>query len=74
MNTRIEVANLHRLLGASMNYVTHDQTEAMTLADRIVVLRDGRVEQIGRPMKLYNDPANQFVVGFLGSQSLDFPG
>lgn len=75
MNTRIEIANLHRKLGASMIYVTHDQTEAMTLADKIVVLRDGRVEQIGSPMELYNNPANQFVAGFLGSPSMNFfPG
>jgi multiple sugar transport system ATP-binding protein len=75
MNTRIEIATLHRQLGASMIYVTHDQTEAMTLADKIVVLRDGRVEQIGSPMELYNNPANQFVAGFLGSPSMNFfPG
>ena len=75
MNTRLEIANLHRSLGASMIYVTHDQTEAMTLADKIVVLRDGRVEQIGTPMELYNNPANQFVAGFLGSPSMNFiPG
>ncbi|MBV6638898.1 MAG: ABC transporter ATP-binding protein [Mameliella sp.] len=72
MNTRIEIAALHRQLGASMIYVTHDQTEAMTLADKIVVLRDGRVEQIGSPMELYNNPANQFVAGFLGSPSMNF--
>ncbi|MEL6523017.1 MAG: ABC transporter ATP-binding protein [Pseudomonadota bacterium] len=72
MNTRIEIANLHRQLGASMIYVTHDQTEAMTLADKIVVLRDGRVEQVGSPMELYNNPANQFVAGFLGSPSMNF--
>lgn len=72
MNTRIEIANLHSQLGASMIYVTHDQTEAMTLADKIVVLRDGRVEQIGSPMELYNNPANQFVAGFLGSPSMNF--
>jgi multiple sugar transport system ATP-binding protein len=72
MNTRIEIANLHRQLGASMIYVTHDQTEAMTLADKIVVLRDGRVEQVGSPMELYNNPANQFVAGFLGSPAMNF--
>ncbi|MCV2887778.1 ABC transporter ATP-binding protein [Ruegeria aquimaris] len=72
MNTRIEIANLHSQLGASMIYVTHDQTEAMTLADKIVVLRDGRVEQIGSPMELYNNPANQFVAGFLGAPSMNF--
>jgi multiple sugar transport system ATP-binding protein len=72
MNTRIEIAELHRKLSAAMVYVTHDQTEAMTLADRIVVLRDGRVEQVGSPMELYNDPANQFVAGFLGAPSMNF--
>jgi multiple sugar transport system ATP-binding protein len=72
MNTRIEIAELHRKLNASMIYVTHDQTEAMTLADKIVVLRDGRVEQVGSPMELYNNPANQFVAGFLGSPSMNF--
>jgi len=72
MNTRIEIADLHRKLGTAMIYVTHDQTEAMTLADKIVVLRDGQVEQIGSPMALYNDPANQFVAGFLGSPSMNF--
>ncbi|MEL7213390.1 MAG: ABC transporter ATP-binding protein [Pseudomonadota bacterium] len=75
MNTRLEIASLHKQLGASMIYVTHDQTEAMTLADKIVVLRDGRVEQIGTPMELYNNPANRFVAGFLGSPSMNFfPG
>lgn len=72
MNTRIEIADLHRTLSASMIYVTHDQTEAMTLADKIVVLRDGIVEQVGSPMELYNDPANRFVAGFLGSPSMNF--
>jgi len=72
MNTRVEIAALHRALGASMVYVTHDQVEAMTLADRIVVLRDGRIEQIGTPMQLYNDPANKFVAGFLGAPSMNF--
>jgi len=72
MNTRIEIANLHAQLSASMIYVTHDQTEAMTLADKIVVLRDGRVEQVGSPMELYNNPANKFVAGFLGSPAMNF--
>ena len=72
MATRVEIARLHRQLGASMVYVTHDQTEAMTLADRIVVLRDGKIEQIGSPMALYNDPDNQFVAGFLGAPSMNF--
>ncbi|MGB7268208.1 MAG: ABC transporter ATP-binding protein [Albidovulum sp.] len=72
MATRVEIARLHRKLGASMIYVTHDQTEAMTLADRIVVLRDGKIEQVGTPMELYNDPINQFVAGFLGAPSMNF--
>jgi len=72
MNTRIEIASLHRSLAASMVYVTHDQTEAMTLASKIVVLRDGMVEQVGSPMELYNNPANQFVAGFLGAPSMNF--
>lgn len=72
MNTRVEIAALHRTLSASMIYVTHDQTEAMTLADKIVVLRDGYVEQVGSPMELYNNPANRFVAGFLGSPSMNF--
>jgi multiple sugar transport system ATP-binding protein len=72
VSTRFEIATLHRSLNASIIYVTHDQTEAMTLADRIVVLRDGKVEQIGTPMELYNAPANQFVAGFLGSPAMNF--
>ncbi|MCE8546440.1 ABC transporter ATP-binding protein [Ruegeria pomeroyi] len=72
MNTRIEIANLHRQLTASMIYVTHDQTEAMTLADKIVVLRDGRVEQVGSPLELYNNPANRFVAEFIGSPAMNF--
>ncbi|MCK0097384.1 ABC transporter ATP-binding protein [Yoonia sp. F2084L] len=72
MNTRIEIAELHRTLSASMIYVTHDQIEAMTLADKIVVLRDGRIEQVGSPMELYNNPANRFVAGFLGAPSMNF--
>ncbi|EEW26526.1 ABC transporter ATP-binding protein [Rhodobacter ferrooxidans] len=70
--TRIEIAKLHRDLDATMIYVTHDQIEAMTLADRIVVLRDGRVEQVGAPMDLYNDPDNTFVAGFIGSPMMNF--
>ncbi len=72
MNTRLEIANLHRQLKTSMIYVTHDQSEAMTLADKIVVLRAGRIEQVGSPMELYNNPANQFVAGFLGSPAMNF--
>ncbi|MFN7224198.1 MAG: ABC transporter ATP-binding protein [Paracoccaceae bacterium] len=70
--TRIEIARLHRDLGATMIYVTHDQVEAMTLAHKIVVLRDGRVEQTGSPMSLYNDPDNTFVAGFIGSPQMNF--
>ncbi len=70
--TRIEIARLHRDLAATMIYVTHDQVEAMTLADRIVVLRAGRVEQSGAPMDLYNDPVNTFVAGFIGSPQMNF--
>jgi multiple sugar transport system ATP-binding protein len=70
--TRIEIARLHRDLAATMIYVTHDQVEAMTLADRIVVLRAGRVEQVGSPMELYNNPANTFVAGFIGSPQMNF--
>ena len=70
--TRIEIARLHRELGATMIYVTHDQVEAMTLADKIVVLRAGKVEQVGAPMELYNDPANTFVAGFIGSPQMNF--
>ncbi|TNC51228.1 ABC transporter ATP-binding protein [Rubellimicrobium rubrum] len=70
--TRIEIARLHRELGATMIYVTHDQVEAMTLADRIVVMRAGVVEQVGPPMQLYNDPSNTFVAGFIGSPRMNF--
>ncbi len=71
INTRIEIANLHRTLGATMVYVTHDQIEAMTLADRIVVLNEGRIEQVGTPIELYNHPANLFVAGFIGSPKMN---
>ena len=69
--TRIEIARLHRELGATMIYVTHDQIEAMTLADRIVVLRAGKVEQVGTPMELYTNPANTFVASFIGSPQMN---
>jgi multiple sugar transport system ATP-binding protein len=72
VNTRLEIAKLHRELKATMVYVTHDQVEAMTLADKIVVLNQGRVEQIGSPMELYNAPANLFVAGFIGSPQMNF--
>ena len=68
---RVEIARLHRDLGVTMIYVTHDQVEAMTLADRIVVLRAGRVEQIGSPEALYETPANTFVAGFIGSPRMN---
>ena len=69
---RLEIAKLHNDLGATMVYVTHDQVEAMTLADKIVVLRAGRIEQTGAPMHLYNDPDNIFVGGFIGSPQMNF--
>ncbi|MEH7830553.1 ABC transporter ATP-binding protein, partial [Gemmobacter denitrificans] len=69
---RVEIARLHREIGATMIYVTHDQVEAMTLADKIVVLRAGRVEQVGRPLDLYHDPDNRFVAGFIGSPAMNF--
>ncbi|MBA1143538.1 ABC transporter ATP-binding protein [Mesorhizobium neociceri] len=69
---RVEISRLHKELGTTMIYVTHDQTEAMTLADRIVVLRGGHVEQIGRPLDLYDNPDNQFVAGFVGSPKMNF--
>jgi multiple sugar transport system ATP-binding protein len=72
VNTRLEIARLHRELKATMIYVTHDQVEAMTLADRIVVLNKGVVEQVGSPMELYNNPANLFVAGFIGSPHMNF--
>jgi multiple sugar transport system ATP-binding protein len=72
VNTRIEIARLHRELQSTVIYVTHDQIEAMTLAQKIVVLRDGRIEQVGSPMKLYKDPDNMFVAGFIGSPAMNF--
>ena len=72
VNTRLEIAQLHRRLKATMIYVTHDQVEAMTLADKIVVLNGGRIEQVGGPMELYNSPANEFVAGFIGSPKMNF--
>ncbi|MEO8409650.1 MAG: sn-glycerol-3-phosphate ABC transporter ATP-binding protein UgpC [Propionivibrio sp.] len=69
---RVEIASLHQELGTTMIYVTHDQVEAMTLADKIVVLRQGVVEQIGSPLELYNRPRNKFVAGFIGSPKMNF--
>ncbi|MDR9762894.1 sn-glycerol-3-phosphate ABC transporter ATP-binding protein UgpC [Rhizobium redzepovicii] len=71
VSMRTEIAKLHHRLGATMIYVTHDQTEAMTMADRIVVLRDGNIEQAGAPIELYNRPANAFVAGFLGAPHIN---
>lgn len=68
---RLEIAALHRRLGNTMIYVTHDQTEAMTLADRIVVLKDGQIEQVGTPMELYQSPKTEFVAGFIGSPKMN---
>ena len=72
VHMRIEIAKLHRQLATTMVYVTHDQVEAMTLADKIVVLRAGKVEQAGSPLDVYNDPANVFVAGFIGSPKMNF--
>ncbi|MCG3267094.1 ABC transporter ATP-binding protein [Yoonia sp. I 8.24] len=69
---RVEIARLHKEIGATMIYVTHDQVEAMTLADKIVVLRAGRIEQVGAPLDLYRDPDNKFVAGFIGSPAMNF--
>jgi len=71
ISTRAELAALHNRLKTTMIYVTHDQVEAMTLADRIVVMRAGRIEQIGRPLDLYNAPANLFVAGFIGAPRMN---
>ena len=72
VQTRIEIARLHRRLGTTMIYVTHDQVEAMTLADKIVVLRGGNIEQIGTPIELYENPQNMFVAQFIGSPKMNF--
>ncbi len=72
INTRIEIAKLHRSLKATTVYVTHDQVEAMTLASKIVVINQGRIEQIGAPLDVYHRPANLFVAGFIGSPKMNF--
>ncbi|WP_193140896.1 ABC transporter ATP-binding protein [Meridianimarinicoccus sp. MJW13] len=69
---RVEIKELHQRLGTTIVYVTHDQIEAMTMADKIVVMRDGRVEQIGSPLDLYDNPDNTFVASFIGSPSMNF--
>ena len=72
INTRVEIAKLHKLLAATIVYVTHDQVEAMTLADKIVVMKQGRIEQQGKPLDLYYKPVNLFVAGFIGSPAMNF--
>jgi multiple sugar transport system ATP-binding protein len=72
VNMRLEITELHQQLKTTMIYVTHDQVEAMTMADRIVVLNAGRVEQFGSPLDLYKKPANRFVAGFIGSPRMNF--
>jgi multiple sugar transport system ATP-binding protein len=72
VSMRIELIKLHKLLGATMIYVTHDQVEAMSMGDRLIVLKDGVVQQIGAPLEVYNRPANQFVASFIGSPSMNF--
>ncbi|MDX3924334.1 MAG: sn-glycerol-3-phosphate ABC transporter ATP-binding protein UgpC [Shinella sp.] len=72
VNMRLELMRLHERLQATMIYVTHDQTEAMTMADKIVVLHGGHIEQVGSPLELYNRPANMFVAGFIGSPKMNF--
>jgi multiple sugar transport system ATP-binding protein len=69
---RVELKKLHSRLGTTAVYVTHDQVEAMTLGDRVVVMRDGLVQQVGEPLDLYNEPANRFVAGFIGSPGMNF--
>ena len=69
---RVEISRLHRELGTTIIYVTHDQVEAMTLADKIVVLKEGLIQQVGKPLELYEDPQNIFVAGFIGSPTINF--
>ena len=72
VRTRVELAELHQRIGTTMIYVTHDQTEAMTMADRIVILNNCRIEQVGTPMEVYSTPASRFVAGFIGSPAMNF--
>ncbi|MCI8598509.1 MAG: ATP-binding cassette domain-containing protein, partial [Lachnospiraceae bacterium] len=72
VSMRTEISKLHRELGATTIYVTHDQVEAMTMADRIVIMKEGIIQQIGKPMELYDHPVNQFVAGFIGSPQMNF--
>ena len=72
VSMRSEISKLHRQLGSTTIYVTHDQVEAMTMADRIVIMKDGVIQQVGKPMELYEHPANKFVAGFIGSPQMNF--
>jgi len=72
VNMRLEICDLHKTLATTMVYVTHDQVEAMTMADKIVVLHDGYIEQVGSPLELYERPINKFVAGFIGSPKMNF--
>lgn len=72
VSMRNEISKLHRSLGSTTIYVTHDQVEAMTMADRIVIMKDGVVQQVGKPMELYEHPTNKFVAGFIGSPQMNF--
>ena len=72
VSMRTEISKLHRELGATTIYVTHDQVEAMTMADRIVIMKDGVIQQVGKPMELYDHPVNKFVAGFIGSPQMNF--
>lgn len=72
VSMRTEISNLHRMLKNTIIYVTHDQVEAMTMADRIVIMKDGVVQQVGTPMELYDHPINEFVAGFIGSPQMNF--
>lgn len=72
VSMRNEISKLHRELGSTTIYVTHDQVEAMTMADRIVIMKNGVIQQVGKPMELYEHPANKFVAGFIGSPQMNF--
>ena len=72
VSMRSEISKLHRQLGSTTIYVTHDQVEAMTMADRIVIMKDGVIQQVGKPMELYEHPVNKFVAGFIGSPQMNF--
>jgi multiple sugar transport system ATP-binding protein len=71
---RVEIKKLHQRLATTSIYVTHDQVEAMTLGDRVVVMKDGLIQQVGEPLELYNAPANKYVAGFIGSPAMNFAG